>query len=131
MITTSPAITGAVVVILDLSAARRVAERLRVSVRLGAPPLEDDERDLAAALEMAAVRLRSTPNARSSAASSGTFGSEHNACGHAPPDRMLTASEVARKRGVTQQTVTRMARAGRIPGAVRKGRTWLFSDEAA
>ncbi len=43
---------------------------------------------------------------------------------------MLTASEWAKRHGMSKQWACEMARDGRIAGAVRHGRTWLVPEDA-
>lgn len=43
-------------------------------------------------------------------------------------ERLLTAGEVAKYLGVTEITVTRWAKAGKLPG-VKVGRSWRFTSE--
>lgn len=43
---------------------------------------------------------------------------------------MLTASEWAKRHGMSKQWACDLARDGRIAGAVRHGRTWLVPDDA-
>jgi excisionase family DNA binding protein len=47
-------------------------------------------------------------------------------------EALLTPQEAAQRLGVHPKTITRAAAAGRVPGAVRVGRTWRFrADELA
>lgn len=44
----------------------------------------------------------------------------------AEPGGMVDAKEAAARLGLHERTVARMAREGRIPGAVKVGRSWRF-----
>lgn len=42
------------------------------------------------------------------------------------PDELVDARQAAERLGLHERTVARMAREGRIPGAVKVGREWRF-----
>lgn len=43
---------------------------------------------------------------------------------------MLTVSEVARRKGCTLKYVYDLLQAGRLPGAVKNGKTWKIPEQA-
>jgi hypothetical protein len=42
------------------------------------------------------------------------------------PEKLLNAKQKARQMGLHPETLVRMARAGRVPGATQAGREWRF-----
>jgi hypothetical protein len=44
------------------------------------------------------------------------------------PKRLLNAKEKAQQLGLNPETLVRMARVGRVPGAVQAGRGWRFPE---
>ena len=43
---------------------------------------------------------------------------------------MKTCKEMAKLWGVTERTVTTFCKTGKIPGAVKEGKSWRIPDEA-